>query len=298
MYKLMSILFFGRVQVFMNQACLGVMMKKALAQNPNLLRTLIGLSLTLIFLLSYAVYGATVSPSYYIYQTESTDTEYNDFDLEKQIINNETYWTSVVEIDAQNLTWVNMSIEDLATGAIIKLSNTAKLYSHQFLGVEDAEVTVDGEKVDFRCSEHCQFSDTIEVEADDSSIELRSLTSTDPARRSNGTVYADDIQEAENEARNEIEYLHGSSQLILQIVEPGNKSIQPIITIQTVNEEFSSIEVYSIDAATEFLWALAAVVGCFSMVLIPSFTVYFAARAKDKKREQKLQLAQSESIDE
>jgi hypothetical protein len=298
MYKLMSILFFGRVQVFMNQACLGVMMKKALAQNPNLLRTLIGLSLTLIFLLSYAVYGATVSPSYYIYQTESTDTEYNDFDLEKQIINNETYWTSVVEIDAQNLTWVNMSIEDLATGAIIKLSNTAKLYSHQFLGVEDAEVTVDGEKVDFRCSEHCQFSDTIEVEADDSSIELRSLTSTDPARRSNGTVYADDIQEAENEARNEIEYLHGSSQLILQIVEPGNKSIQPIITIQTVNEEFSSIEVYSIDAATEFLWALAAVVGCFSMVLIPSFTVYFAARAKDKKREEKLQLAQSESIDE
>jgi hypothetical protein len=298
MYKLMSILFFGRVQVFMNQACLGVMMKKALAQNPNLLRTLIGLSLTLIFLLSYAVYGATVSPSYYIYQTESTDTEYNDFDLDKQVINNETYWTSVVEIDAQNLTWVNMSIEDLATGAIIKLSNTAKLYSHQFLGVEDAEVTVDGEKVDFRCSEHCQFSDTIEVEADDSSIELRSLTSTDPARRSNGTVYADDIQEAENEARNEIEYLHGSSQLILQIVEPGNKSIQPIITIQTVNEEFSSIEVYSIDAATEFLWALAAVVGCFSMVLIPSFTVYFAARAKDKKREQKLQLAQSESIDE
>jgi hypothetical protein len=298
MYKLMSILFFGRVQVFMNQACLGVMMKKALAQNPNLLRTLIGLSLTLIFLLSYAVYGATVSPSYYIYQTESTDTEYNDFDLDKQVINNETYWTSVVEIDAQNLTWVNMSIEDLATGAIIKLSNTAKLYSHQFLGVEDAEVTVDGEKVDFRCSEHCQFSDTIEVEADDSSIELRSLTSTDPARRSNGTVYADDIQEAENEARNEIEYLHGSTQLILQIVEPGNKSIQPIITIQTVNEEFSSIEVYSIDAATEFLWALAAVVGCFSMVLIPSFTVYFAARAKDKKREQKLQLAQSESIDE
>jgi hypothetical protein len=298
MYKLMSILFFGRVQVFMNQACLGVMMKKALAQNPNLLRTLIGLSLTLIFLLSYAVYGATVSPSYYIYQTESTDTEYNDFDLDKQVINNETYWTSVVEIDAQNLTWVNMSIEDLATGAIIKLSNTAKLYSHQFLGVEDAEVTVDGEKVDFRCSEHCQFSDTIEVEADDSSIELRSLTSTDPARRSNGTVYADDIQEAENEARNEIEYLHGSSQLILQIVEPGNKSIQPIITIQTVNEEFSSIEVYSIDAATEFLWALAAVVGCFSMVLIPSFTVYFAARAKDKKREEKLQLAQSESIDE
>ena len=49
-------------------------MKKALAQNPNLLRTLIGLSLTLIVLLSYAVYGATISPSYYIYETDATDT--------------------------------------------------------------------------------------------------------------------------------------------------------------------------------------------------------------------------------
>ena len=273
-------------------------MKKALAQNPNLLRTLIGLSLTLIFMLSYAVYGATVSPNYYIYQTEATNTEFSEIELNKQVIDNETYWTTVLDVDAQNLTWVNMSIDDLASGAIIKLSNTAKLYSHQFLGVEDAKVTVNGDKVDFRCSEHCQHSDTIEVESEDSSIELRSLTSTDPARRSNGTVYADDIQEAEQEARKEIDYLHGSPQLIIEIKEPGDKSVQPVIVIHTVNEEFSSIEVYSIDAATEFLWALAAVVGCFSMVLIPSFTVYFAARAKDKKREEKLKLVESESIDE
>ena len=49
-------------------------MKKALAQNPNLLRTLLGLSVTLILLLSYAVYGATVSPSYYLYDTNTQET--------------------------------------------------------------------------------------------------------------------------------------------------------------------------------------------------------------------------------
>ena len=49
-------------------------MRKALAQNPNLLRTLLGLSFTLIFILGYAVYGATVSPSYYLYDS---DTQYN-----------------------------------------------------------------------------------------------------------------------------------------------------------------------------------------------------------------------------
>ena len=51
---------------------------------------------------------------------------------------------------------------------------------------------------------------------------------------------------------------------------------------------------FSVDAGTEFLWALAAVVGCFSMVLIPSFTVYFAARAKEKRDEAKLEHAKAE----
>jgi hypothetical protein len=63
------------------------------------------------------------------------------------------------------------------------------------------------------------------------------------------------------------------------------------LTAETVNEAFSSVEVFSVDAATEFLWALAAVVGCFSMVLIPSFTVYFAARAKERRDEAKLTLS-------
>ena len=38
-------------------------MKKALAQNPNMLRTMVGLGLTLILILSYAVYGATMDSS-------------------------------------------------------------------------------------------------------------------------------------------------------------------------------------------------------------------------------------------
>ena len=57
-------------------------------------------------------------------------------------------------------------------------------------------------------------------------------------------------------------------------------------------EDFKEISVFSVDAGTEFLWALAAVVGCFSMILIPSFTVYFAARAKERKNEMKLKQAE------
>jgi len=273
-------------------------MKKALAQNPNLLRTLIGLSLTLIVLLSYAVYGATISPSYYIYETEATDTIFDDVELSKVVQNNETTWIGSIAADGQNLTWINVTVDDLAAGAVVKLTNDGKLYSHPFLGVPDAEVEVDGKTVDFRCSEHCIHEKSIEIEAESSSIRIQSLTSTDPARRSNGTVYADTLSKAEELARDEISYKHEPSQIIIQIIEPGNKSVQPSVNVFTVNEEFSSIEVFEIDAATEFLWALAAVVGCFSMVLIPSFTVYFAARAKERRNEEKLRLIDEESVDE
>ena len=273
-------------------------MKKALAQNPNLLRTLIGLSLTLIVLLAYAVYGATISPNYYIYETEATDSAFEDIELVKIVQNNETTWIGTVSADGANLTWINMTVDDLASGAVVKMTNDGKLYSHPFLGLDDAEVVVDGKTVDFRCSEHCVYGETIEIEADSDSVNIQSLTSTDPARRSNGTVFADSLREAEELARNEINYTHEPSQIVIQIIEPGNKSVQPRVNVYTVNEAFSTVEVFEIDAATEFLWALAAVVGCFSMVLIPSFTVYFAARAKERKNEEKLRIVDEEQSNE
>ena len=194
------------MQVFLNGVVLEGVMKKALAQNPNLLRTLIGLSLTLIVLLSYAVYGATISPSYYIYETEATDTAYDGIELTKVVQNNETTWTASVPTNGQNLTWINMTVDDLASGAVVKMTNAGKLYSHPFLGIDDAEVVVDGKTVDFRCSEHCSYGESIEVEADSSEVSIQSLTSVNPARRSNGTVFADTISEADVLARVEIFY--------------------------------------------------------------------------------------------
>ena len=61
----------------MKGTLLGPNMRKALAQNPNLLRTLIGMGLTLIFLLAYAVYGATIDTEVYIYESESTESQVN-----------------------------------------------------------------------------------------------------------------------------------------------------------------------------------------------------------------------------
>lgn len=264
-------------------------MKKALAQNPNLLRTLIGLSVTLIVLLSYAVYGATISPSYYLYETETKETLHQMGEPVRiyQESNNTTTWSWDVGADGSNLTWVFVSAQDLSSNSKVRLINAAGLYSHRLLGVES--------DVAFSCAEQCQKNTTHEVgSGDGSDVEIFALTSYDPARRSNGTVYGKNIDIATEKAKQLIEYKHQPSILRIEIIETGNRATSPIVQITTTNEEFSSIEVFSIDAATEFLWALAAVVGCFSMVLIPSFTVYFAAKAKETKDQLKLKNAELE----
>ncbi len=267
-------------------------MQKALAQNPNLLRTLLGLSFTLIFLLGYAVYGATISPSYYLYTTD-TETTIHDTNEPTKLYdeeNNVTNWRWTFSADGVNLTWVNVSAGDLSRNSIIKLINSAGLYSHSKLGDPDAD--------DFSCEDRCYYNSTHELFSDEGGDEaIYSMTTTDPGRRNNGTVYAQSLESAEDKARGIIQHLHTPSVIIVEVTEKGNKSTSPDIVLVTVNEDFNDIEVFSVDTATEFLWAVAAVVGCFSMILIPSFTVYFAARAKERKNELKLELDEQQ-VDE
>ena len=265
----------------------GIIMQKALAQNPNLLRTLLGLSFTLIFMLAYAVYGATISPSYYLYTTDTETTVNENVEPVKLYDDdtNETNWRWTFTADGVNLTWVNVTAGGLSKNAVVKLTNSAGLYSHSKLGDPDAE--------GFACEDSCYLNNTHEIISENGGDDaIISMTTTDPGRRNNGTVYAKSLDEAESKAREIVEYFHTPAVIIVEIIEAGNKSTAPSVSLVTVNEDFADISVFSVDAGTEFLWAVAAVVGCFSMILIPSFTVYFAARAKERKNELKLQKAE------
>lgn len=290
------------MQAFLNTLWLEGLMKKALAQNPNLLRTLIGLSLTLIFMLSYAVYGATVSPSVYIYETASTVDEYSSAEASENAVRlydeeaNTTTWAWQVSANGANLTWVNVTATEVSAGTVLRVTNGGKLYSHELLGT--AYDLSNPHEDEFSCAEQCAYEAVHERTSEEGGeMVFHALTSVDPARRSNGSVFAQDLAEAEQKSRDMIAYTHSPSLIRIELVEQGNRTTQPGMMAETVNEAFASVEVFSVDAATEFLWALAAVVGCFSMVLIPSFTVYFAARAKEKRDEAKLALSNAD-VDE
>jgi len=266
-------------------------MRKALAQNPNLLRTLIGMGLTLIVLLAYAVYGATIESEVYVYSAESNESAVALEGVERlhNSNTNTTTWTWDADLNTGNLTWINLTGTGLSDGSTISISNEEGIYSHPDLGDSDAE--------DFSCSKSCSKSIEHTVNSSDGYAAIISLTDPDPALRGKGSIYADSQEEAEDKSSKIITTKFESSAVRITVIENGNRSVSPSISLTQVNEELSSVEQFKVDAATEFMWALAAVIGCFSMVLVPSFTVYFAARAKQKKLEVKLESAK-EALEE
>lgn len=262
-------------------------MRKALAQNPNLLRTLIGMGLTLIFLLAYAVYGATIETEVYIYESNSIESEVT-LDSEDRFYNpddNRTIWTWDADLNGINLTWVNLSGEMLSIGSTISISNAEGLYSHPDLGNPDA----DG----FSCSESCKKDEDHKINITSENTEIISLTDPNPALRGKGSLFANSIDEALEKSDEILSTNFTQTSVRITVIEEGNRDVAPTVTLTQVNEELGDVEQFEIDAATEFMWALAAVIGCFGMILVPSFTVYWAAQAKQKKLELKLQVAQN-----
>ena len=263
-------------------------MRKALAQNPNLLRTLIGMGLTLIFLLAYAVYGATIDTAVYVYESESEESVV-DLESEEKYYDsnkNRTIWTWDANLNGVNLTWVNLSGEMLSKGSTISISNGEGLYSHPDLGDPDAD--------DFSCSDSCKKAGEHTVNISKDVTEIVALTDPDPALRGKGSLFADSQTEAENDAAKIISTSFEPTSVRITVIESGNRTVSPSVTLTQVNEELGEVKQFEVDAATEFIWALAAVIGCFGMVLIPSFTVYYAARAKQRRLEIKLDAAKSD----
>jgi len=261
-------------------------MRKALAQNPNLLRTLLGLSFTLIFLLSYAVYANTISTSYYTYTTTSHEHADSDVDLVRNhdAETNVTTWSANVTIDRYNLTWVEVTASALADGSVLRVQDASGLYTHPLLGDSEA----DG----FSCLVDCRLEVMTELEENEGTATFLALATKDPAARSNGTVVSSGIEAAWEDAANNIEHRHGSNVLRIAIEEPGNRSTAPSLSVRTVNEELASVQAFEVDVASEFIWALTAVFACFSLVLLPAFAVYAVARRREQRTEAALVDAQ------
>ena len=84
-------------------------MKKSLSRNPNMLRTMIGLGMTLILLLGYAVYSNTLDSEYYRFETTNEEVVLTTAELDDD---GKWYVTTTSAIS-----WLNISMENLPEGS-------------------------------------------------------------------------------------------------------------------------------------------------------------------------------------
>ena len=269
-------------------------------QNPNMIRTLLLLSFTLIFLLAYAVYGASSNSGYYVYVSEqnSTSPELSAIGTNPIYQNGKTVWIWEFETNTNNLTWINVSVEGGVENSILKVINIdGNFWSHPELG--DAlntdtncadRIKKDGEYVWVTID--CQVGSTHTMPLENGNGNFISLSHPDPALRDGGTVRSDDYESGLAEVNSIFNRTHESKSWQISIeVEGDHTEVNPSVEVSYVNEKIISVELFKIDAVTEMLWSMAALIGCFMILLVPAFLVYFISQNSTRNERKELELA-------
>ena len=206
-------------------------------------------------------------------------------------------WIWEFETSTTNLTWVNVTVNGAHEKSNLKVINVdGSFWSHPELGDIDS---------DFNCADRvnkndedvwivvdCQTGSSHNMILMDGNGSFVSLTHPDPAIRDGGTVRADDYNSAINLSNSIFNRTHKSGLWQISIESDGNMThLNPSVDVTYVNEEITSIELFTIDAATEMLWSMAALIGCFMILLVPAFMIYFISRQTDKKEREELEIA-------
>ncbi len=278
----------------------GVPMKKALAQNPNMLRTMIGLGLTLIVILSYAVYGATMDSSYYLYHTSNEQVDHVAVDQGVSDDNSSQSWTFSTD---RATTWLNISIAGVDQGDVIAVGvSDGVWYHHEMLGDENADrfscrQVDDGGFEEYNvCTESQVHSVTVEQTGN---VTIRGIVSPELPMGGLGSLYADSLEDAEVESANLIANHNGTR--IWTITLQSVDSIHPdefSPYVQSTSHELENVEPFKIDPVTEMLWSISALIGCFGIALVIPLSIYFAARAKERREENIRNVALDKTTDE
>jgi len=271
--------------------------KRALAQNPNLLRTLIGLLLVLILVLGYAVHAATVKTEYFVIETTNSPKS-------PEIINLSTLDDGDQAIrgwafSTTNATsWINVSLQNAPPNSTFEVSSDSEeWWSDGRLGEDDA--------VAFNCREpsdtfvlvsRCEAAMTHSKAISDSgTVTLRGLASLELPLTGIATTRSDSLADAEQYAQSLIEVANTTREWTITLTSETNTSFDGmIITVEIATHQVKSVEEFSVDPIRELVWGVAAVIGCFAVALTPAFGMYFASQARMRMEKSRLVLQESE----
>jgi hypothetical protein len=260
-------------------------MEKALARNPNLLRTLLGLSLSLILVLGYSVYSASLDSEYYLHDSiiEPSNLELT---LDEST-NNSMSWTTTSE---GSISWVNFTVTGAPIGSTLTvISGGAKWWSHPMLGSDFADNfnCLLGNS-DFELINRCDFGFTHSVVVDENgSAILRGLLSDELPLSGTGTFRSENLSIATAEAEALMERANKTVFWALEITSDSAIDKDTVsVEVVVVSHQLDDVYQFQLNPFIESVWSLTALLTCFVMVLALPLGIYFASI----KREQRINL--------
>lgn len=258
-------------------------MRRALSQNPNMLRTIIGLGLTLVLILSYAVYSATLDSAFYLAETSNVESSLD-------IIEDSSNGTYSFETSS-SISWLNISIDNSPVGTTLQVSSLGGVWWHH------PELGSNVGDTPFQCFapdtsdyeglvENCDESSTHSIDVDNQTEEFRGILSKDLPLSGSWAFVANNDSEANQIANDTIADSILPRTWTIQMFDEDGLLVNTSgmgITVSIVEHDILDVSPYRIDPVTEMIWGMTALIGCFGIVLILPTSLYLAASAKSKK---------------
>ncbi|MEC8547783.1 MAG: hypothetical protein VXY31_00525 [Candidatus Thermoplasmatota archaeon] len=257
-------------------------MKKSLSRNPNMLRTMIGLGMTLILLLGYAVYSNTLDSEYYRFETTNEEVVLTTDELDDD---GKWYVTTTSAIS-----WLNITIENLPEGSEMTVSSSSiPFYTSESLGADNAGrmFTCKDINEDFELIvESCDLGFSHDLMESDGVIEFKSIVAIELPLGGVGYIEGEDYEDAFEKATERISEVEGITTWSVEVRESGEVvNLTEAPEIHVVTHELVGVEEFKLDPVTETLYGLASLIGCFTMMIVVPMIAYFSSVARQKKED-------------
>ena len=243
---------------------------------------MIGTGLTLVLILSFAVYSNTVNTEYYGYTTTNEEIE---LDLQE----NEEGRADWFVTTQSGITWVNLTLEGVQNGMTVRIdASGTEWYYSPLLGTPDADNFNCGEQTT-KVSETCEYSTLHESEIESDSHQMRGIVSLNLPIDGLGYLQSENQFSAELAAG---ELISGENMTVtwrIMILQDDTTidSAGVEVSFNIVTHDLISVEAFQLDPIQESVYSFATLVGCFSFLLFLPLLVYFSAKRKHAIDEQK-----------
>ncbi len=258
-------------------------MKRSLSKNPNMLRTMVGTGMTLILLLSFAVYSNTVDSEYYAY---TTTNEHNFMEITPENQGEaEWYFTTYVA-----MTWVNFSIENAPPGSTLTVEAEGSNWSHSpSLGLQDQSYICNEPESDYsKYLETCDYSRIHSIVLENGSGTLRGRVSLDLPIKGKGYLESENIENAQSEADDLVQSAKKTITWKIKVEDDGQiaSSEGILIVSEYSSHELVDLEKFELNPVEETVYSFSALVGCFFLVLVIPLMIFFSARYRENRNEE------------